>query len=62
MRLYTTREYMTSNISFEKKNLTTKIRLYITSEYMSSDISFEKHLTTINHFQSLHNSNVIKSV
>ena len=65
MKLYTTSEFISNSndTSFEKnkinkKNLTTKIKLYTTS----NDISFEKNLTTINHFQSIHNSNVIKSV
>ena len=46
MKLYTTSEFISSDISFEKKNnkknLTTKIKLYTTSEFISSDISFEK--------------------
>ena len=56
---------MSTNPSFEKKlkqNLTTKIKFYATSEFISNDASFEKVITTINHFQSIHNSNVIKSV
>ena len=43
MKLYTTSEFISNDISFEKKNLTTKMRLYTTSEYMNNDISFEKN-------------------
>ena len=39
-----------------------KMKLYRTSEFITDDISFEKNLTTINYFQSIHNSSVIKSV
>ena len=39
------------------------MKLYTTSEFISNDTLFEKkNLTIINHFQSIHNSNVIKSV
>ena len=63
-KFYTTSEFISSGISFEKilKNFTTKMKLHATSEFISNDTSFEKVLTTINHFQSIHNSNVIKSV
>ena len=42
MKLYTTSEFISCDISFFKKikNLTTKIKLYITSEFISNDISF----------------------
>ena len=40
MKLYTTSEFISSDILFEKKNLTTKMKLYTTSEFMSNDISF----------------------
>ena len=42
MTLYTTREFISSDISFEikKKNLPTKMKLYTTSEYMIIDTSF----------------------
>ena len=51
MKLYTTSEFISNDISFEKnknkKNLTTKMKLYTTSEFISNDISFEKkYLTT----------------
>ena len=38
------------------------MKLYTTSEFISNAISFEKSLTTLNYFQSILNSNVIKSV
>ena len=40
MKLYTTSEFISSDISFEKKNLTTNMKLYPTSEFISNDISF----------------------
>ena len=66
MKLYTTSEFISSDISFEKKlkNLATKTKLYMTSEFISNEKKFhlKKNLATINHFQSIHNSHVIKSV
>ena len=48
MKLYTTSEFISNDISFEKKkNLTTKIKLYTTSEFISNDISFEKKIKKI---------------
>ena len=45
MKLYTTSELISNDISFEKKNeknnLTTKMKLFTTSKYMSADTSFE---------------------
>ena len=32
-KLYTTSEFISNDISFEKKNLTAKIKLYTTSEF-----------------------------
>ena len=44
MKIYTTVEYMSNDISFEnKKHLTTKMKLYTTGEYISNDISIEKY-------------------
>ena len=49
MKLYTTSEFISSDISFEKqknkkqnkkKNLTRKMKLYITREFISNDTSF----------------------
>ena len=42
MKLYGTSEFISSDISFEKKNPTTKMKLYKNSEFISKDISFEK--------------------
>ena len=42
MKLYITGELISNDISFEKKNLTTKMKLYTTGEYMSTQTSFEK--------------------
>ena len=47
MKIYTTSEFISSGISFEKKNLTTKMKLYTTSEYMSTDTSFVPKSITI---------------
>ena len=38
------------------------MKLYTAGEFLSNDISFEKNLTAINHFPSIHNPDVIKSV
>ena len=47
MKLYTTSELISNDISFEKKkkknNLSRKLKLYTTSEYMNNDISYEKN-------------------
>ena len=40
MELYTTSKFISSNILFEKKNLTIKMKLYTNSQYMSIDPSF----------------------
>ena len=45
MKLYTTSEFISSDISFEKKNLTTKMKLYTTSEFIRNDTSFEKKIS-----------------
>ena len=45
MEIYTTSEFISNDISFEKNkksNLATKMKLYTTSEYMSTDTSFEE--------------------
>ena len=45
MRLYTTGEFISNDILFEKKaknNRTTKMKLYTTGKFISNDISFEK--------------------
>ena len=52
MKLYTATEYMSTDISFEKKsktNLTTKIKIYIIREYMSTNTSFEKKISPTLH-------------
>ena len=33
MKLYTTSEFISNDISFEKQNLTTKMKLYTTGEF-----------------------------
>ena len=43
MKLYTTSEFISSDISFEKKILTTKMKLYTTGEFINNDILFEKN-------------------
>ena len=40
MKLYTTSEFISTDTSFKKNNLTTKMKLYTNSEYMSIDTSF----------------------
>ena len=63
IKLYTPSEFISSDISFDKiEKSHYKMKLYRTSEFISNDISFEKTLTTINYFQSIHNSHAIKSV
>ena len=45
MKLSTTSKFMSSDISFEKKNkknLTTKMKVCTSSEFMNNDTSFEK--------------------
>ena len=54
MKLYTTSEFISNDISFEKKinkknNLITKMGLYTTSDYMSTDTSFEKKKKNLYH-------------
>ena len=47
MKLYTTSEFISNDILFEKKkkkSLTAKIKLYTTSEFISNDISSEKKI------------------
>ena len=53
---------MTLHLKKKFKKFQYKMKLYRTSEFISNDISFEKKFTTTNHFQSIHISNVIKSV
>ena len=64
MKLYTTSEFISSDISFEKikKNITTKMKIYTTREFISNNTAFEKNLITINHFQLIHNLNAKKFV
>ena len=45
MKLHTTSEFISNDISFEKKISTTKIKLYTTSEFISNNISFEKKIS-----------------
>ena len=45
MKLYTTSEFVSNDISFEKNNLTTKMKLYTTSEFVSNNVSFEKKIS-----------------
>ena len=59
MKLYTTSEFISNDISFEKNNkkkLTTKMKFYTTSAHMSTDTTFEKKIKK-SHYknETLHN-------
>ena len=47
MKFYTTSEFISNDISFEKKSLTTKIKRYTTGEFLSNEILFEKKIKKI---------------
>ena len=57
MKLSTTSKFMSSDISFEKKNkknLTTKMKVCTSSEFMNNDTSFEKKIYHYTN-ETLHN-------
>ena len=47
-------QIMSNEVSFEKQNLTTKMKLYTTSEYMNNDTSFKKKKSNHKN-ETLHN-------